>query len=91
MRLAERTALVTGAAKGMGRAISLRLAGEGADLVLAARDAGPLEAVATEARALGRRTLVASVDVPVFLAGGIRPENVRAARCVTSRRRSAYT
>ena len=63
MRLAERTALVTGAAKGMGRAISLRLAGEGADLVLAARDAGPLEAVATEARALGRRTLVASVDV----------------------------
>lgn len=63
MRLAERTALVTGAAKGMGRAISLRLAGEGANLVLAARDAGPLETVATEARALGRRTLVASVDV----------------------------
>jgi NAD(P)-dependent dehydrogenase (short-subunit alcohol dehydrogenase family) len=63
MRLAEQTALVTGAAKGMGRAISLRLADEGADLVLAAREAGPLEAVAAEARALGRRTLVASVDV----------------------------
>ena len=63
MRLAGQTALVTGAAKGMGRAISLRLAGEGADLVLAAREAGPLEAVAAEARGLGRRTVVVSVDV----------------------------
>ena len=63
MRLAGQTAIVTGAAKGMGRAISLRLAGEGADLVLAAREIAPLEAVAAEARALGRRTLVASVDV----------------------------
>ena len=63
MRLAGQTAIVTGAAKGMGRAISLRLAGEGADLVLAAREIASLEAVAAEARALGRRTLVASVDV----------------------------
>ncbi len=63
MRLAGQTAIVTGAAKGMGRAISLRLAGEGADLVLVAREIASLEAVAAEARALGRRTLVASVDV----------------------------
>jgi NAD(P)-dependent dehydrogenase (short-subunit alcohol dehydrogenase family) len=63
MRLAGRMAIVTGAAKGMGRAISLRLAGEGADLVLAAREVPPLEAVAAEAGALGRRALVVSVDV----------------------------
>ena len=63
MRLAGQTAVVTGAAKGMGRAISLRLAGEGADLALAARETAPLEAVAAEARDLGRRTLVVSADV----------------------------
>lgn len=63
MKLREQVAIVTGAAKGMGRAISLRLAGEGADLVLAARDAPPLEAVATDARALGRHALVVPTDV----------------------------
>ena len=63
MKLAGQTAIVTGAAKGMGRAISLRLAGEGADLVLAAREIPPLEAVAAEARALGRRTVVVRADV----------------------------
>jgi 3-oxoacyl-[acyl-carrier protein] reductase len=63
MKLAGQTAVVTGAAKGMGRAISLRLAGEGADLVLAARETPPLEEVAREARALGRATLVLPVDV----------------------------
>jgi NAD(P)-dependent dehydrogenase (short-subunit alcohol dehydrogenase family) len=54
---------VTGAAKGMGRAISLRLAGEGADLVLAAREAPPLEAVAREVTAQGRQALVVPTDV----------------------------
>jgi NAD(P)-dependent dehydrogenase (short-subunit alcohol dehydrogenase family) len=63
MRLGGQTAIVTGAAKGMGRAISLRLAGEGADLVLAARDVPPLEALAVEVRVLGCRALVVSVDV----------------------------
>ena len=63
MKLASHVAIVTGAAKGMGRAISLRLAGEGADLVLAARDAPSLEALAAEVRALGRRAQVAPTDV----------------------------
>src|SRR5215468_12215331 len=63
MKLAGQAAIVTGAAKGMGQAISLRLAGEGADLVLAAREVSPLEAVAAEAQALGRRTLVVRADV----------------------------
>jgi NAD(P)-dependent dehydrogenase (short-subunit alcohol dehydrogenase family) len=63
MRLGGQVAVVTGAAKGMGRAIVLRLAGEGADCVLAARDAAPLEAVAGEVRGLGRKALVVPADV----------------------------
>ncbi|HSE94375.1 MAG TPA: SDR family NAD(P)-dependent oxidoreductase [Methylomirabilota bacterium] len=63
MSLAGQVALVTGAAKGMGRAISLRLAAAGADLLLSAREAAPLEAVAAEARATGRAARVAPADV----------------------------
>ena len=63
MMLADQVAIVTGAAKGMGRAISLRLAEAGAHLVLAARETGPLESVAAEARALGRTTRVTAADV----------------------------
>jgi 3-oxoacyl-[acyl-carrier protein] reductase len=63
MRLTDQLAIVSGAAKGMGRTISLRLAGEGAHLVLAAREASALEALASEVEALGRRALVAPTDV----------------------------
>lgn len=63
MRLADRIAIVTGAAKGMGREISLALARDGAHVVLAAREVAPLETVAREVNALGRRPLVVSTDV----------------------------
>ena len=63
MKLADRIAIVTGAAKGMGRDICLTLAREGAHLTLAAREPGPLEALAREIEALGRRALVVPADV----------------------------
>ncbi len=53
MRLQDRVAIITGAAKGMGSAISGALAEEGAHLVLAAREPAPLAALA---RALGERS-----------------------------------
>jgi 3-oxoacyl-[acyl-carrier protein] reductase len=62
-RLEGRVGVVTGAAKGMGREICLTLAREGADLVLAAREIPPLEALAREIGALGRRAIVQPTDV----------------------------
>ncbi|MBO6784042.1 MAG: SDR family oxidoreductase [Alphaproteobacteria bacterium] len=63
LELKDKTAFVTGPAKGMGRAISLGLAQEGANLVLAGRDLAPIEDVAKEARALGVNTVVTQCDV----------------------------
>lgn len=61
--LVGRVAIVTGAGKGIGRACALALAQAGADVALAARTAGDLEAVALEIRALGCRALVVPTDV----------------------------
>jgi 3-oxoacyl-[acyl-carrier protein] reductase len=58
-----RKALVTGAAAGIGRAIALALAREGADLFLIDVDAGKLEAVACEARAHGVAAIVDVCDL----------------------------
>jgi NAD(P)-dependent dehydrogenase (short-subunit alcohol dehydrogenase family) len=63
MKLKNKVAIITGGAKGMGREISLTLASEGADLVLAARGTEALEEVAQEARALGRRAEVFGTDI----------------------------
>ena len=63
MKLENKTAIVTGAAKGMGAAITLTLAREGADLVLTARDTAALDEVAAEVRKLGRKAHVVACDV----------------------------
>jgi len=63
MKLANKRAIVTGAAKGMGAAITTTLAREGADVVLTARDVAALEDVANEVRKLGRSAHVVACDV----------------------------
>ena len=63
MKLKDRKAIVTGAAKGMGAAITTTLARAGADLVMAARDIDALEQVAEEVRGMSREAHCLSVDV----------------------------
>jgi len=66
--LQGRTAIVTGAGRGIGRAIAVALARAGADVAVASRTPSELEAVAAEIRSLGRRAIVAPTDVTDRLA-----------------------
>ena len=60
---ASRVALVTGASRGIGRAVAIALARRGADVALAARRPAQAEEVAAEIRSLGRRAAVLELDV----------------------------
>ncbi|MBL7502480.1 SDR family NAD(P)-dependent oxidoreductase, partial [Frankia sp. CNm7] len=61
--LEGRVAVVTGGGTGIGRGSALALAEYGADVVLSARRAEPLESTAKEIEALGRRALALPADV----------------------------
>jgi 3-oxoacyl-[acyl-carrier protein] reductase len=62
-QLANQIAVVTGAGRGIGRAIALKFAAEGADIVCVSRTAENSEKVAAEIRALGRKAWAFAVDV----------------------------
>jgi NAD(P)-dependent dehydrogenase (short-subunit alcohol dehydrogenase family) len=58
-----KVALVTGAGRGIGKAIALGLAGAGADIILASRKLPNLEAAAAEIGALGRKALPVAAHI----------------------------
>jgi NAD(P)-dependent dehydrogenase (short-subunit alcohol dehydrogenase family) len=57
LRADGKVVVVTGASKGLGRAMSLGFAEAGADLVVSSRKLAPCEALADEIRAMGRKAL----------------------------------
>jgi len=63
MSINGKVALVTGAAQGIGKAIALRLAKDGADIALVDLNQEKLEAAAAEVRALGRKAVTFIADV----------------------------
>ena len=76
LQLDGKTALVTGASQGIGRAVAEHLGHEGADVVITARTAEPLAAAAKQiAAATGRQIVPMAGDMSV-------PEDVR--RCVAA-------
>jgi 3-oxoacyl-[acyl-carrier protein] reductase len=78
MRLLGKTALVTGSSSGIGRAIALRFAREGADVVINGRDERKIAAVVKETETNGRRVLGISANVGNFTACSAMIERTQA-------------
>jgi NAD(P)-dependent dehydrogenase (short-subunit alcohol dehydrogenase family) len=62
-QLKGRLALVTGASRGLGRAVALALAREGAQIIISARTEGGLEEVDDEIRAVGGKATILKLDL----------------------------
>src|SRR4029079_6849144 len=62
-QLENQIAVVTGAGRGIGRAIALKFAAEGADVVCVSRTADNSEKVASEVRGLNRKAWAVALDV----------------------------
>jgi 3-oxoacyl-[acyl-carrier protein] reductase len=62
-QLANQIAVITGAGRGIGRAIALKFAAEGADVAVVSRTQENSEKVAAEIRVLGRKAWAHAVDV----------------------------
>ncbi len=65
MRLEGKRALITGGGRGIGRAIALAFAAEGADVAVSARTESEIETVAAEIEGLGRKGVALKCDVGV--------------------------
>lgn len=63
LRLAGQTAIITGGGRGIGRAVALAYAGQGADVALVARTQDEIELVRGEIQSIGRRALAITADV----------------------------
>jgi 3-oxoacyl-[acyl-carrier protein] reductase len=63
MTLTDKIAVVTGAGRGIGKAIALALAERGANVVVAARTQSEIDSVAGEIKKLGRKALAVKADV----------------------------
>lgn len=75
--LTGKVALVTGSGRGIGRAIAIAFAKEGADLILASRTKEQIDEVAEEIRALGRKVLAVPTNVTDRLEVDSMAEKVR--------------
>jgi NAD(P)-dependent dehydrogenase (short-subunit alcohol dehydrogenase family) len=62
--LSGKVAMITGASRGIGRAIAQSCAAAGADIILGARNQGDVAALVKEFETLGRRAMAVTIDLP---------------------------
>src|SRR6059058_5084894 len=92
--LKDKVAVVTGGGRGIGRAITLAYAREGADLVLAARSIEALTETKAAVESLGRKALVVPTDVrheESVQPGGAGAKSLRSSRRTCEQQRHRWS